>query len=95
MCRCLKVTDRGFSSVAKWCKGLQELRVYACSALTDHTLVKLGANVSSLKVLDCCGANALTGELASSGRHGIGQGGGNPDAGFETFTKTALQASCA
>ena len=49
VCRCLKVTDRGFSSVAKWCKGLQELRMYACSALTDQTLTKLGTSVSDLK----------------------------------------------
>lgn len=61
MRRCLKVKDRGFSSAAKWCKGLRELRMYACAALTDQTLTQLGTHLHDLRVLDCCGANAITG----------------------------------
>ena len=60
--RCLKLSDRGFSSAARRCRGLQDLRMYACSALTDSTLAQLGQNLRELHVLDCCGANALTGE---------------------------------
>ena len=62
LCRCLKVTDAGYESVAKHCRLLQELRMYACSGITDRTLVALGCHLAALRVVDICGANSVTGK---------------------------------
>ena len=61
VCRCNRVTDRGFESVARGCAQLVELRMYACAALTDRTLASVGRHLGQLQLLDCCGANAITG----------------------------------
>lgn len=60
--RCLRVTDAGYESIARHCRQLQELRMYACSGITDRTLAALGAHLA-LRVVDICGANAVTGRL--------------------------------
>ena len=41
-CRCVQVTDAGFEEVAKGCRNLQELRLYACSGVTDRALAAVG-----------------------------------------------------
>ena len=59
--RCLKVTDAGYESLAQHCRQLCELRMYACNIISDRTLVALGARLASLRVVDMCGANSISG----------------------------------
>ena len=35
--------------------------MYACAGLTDRTLRSVGQSLGQLELLDCCGANAITG----------------------------------
>ena len=49
MFRCVQVTDAGFEEVARGCRRLEELRLYACSGVTDRALAEVGT-LSSLRV---------------------------------------------
>ena len=60
-CRCLKVTDAGYEHTARHCRKLRELRLYACNLITDRTLLAIGAKLHSLRILDICGANSVSG----------------------------------
>ena len=42
MRRCVQVTDTGFEEVARGCRDLEELRLYACSGVTDRALAAVG-----------------------------------------------------
>ena len=62
------MTDAGYESVAKHCRLLQELRMYACSGITDRTLLALGKHLGNLRVVDICGANSVRGDPQASAR---------------------------
>ena len=43
------MTDAGFEEVARGCRDLEELRLYACSGVTDRALAAVGS-LASLRV---------------------------------------------
>lgn len=55
----MQVSDAGYTSLAKHCPQLGELRMYACSGITDVS-VKAFASLHQLQLIDLCGAALIT-----------------------------------
>lgn len=63
-CRCLKLTEKGLVFMASHCHRLQELRLYACSSVTDRCLQAFG-QLAELQLIDLCGGHCITGRPPS------------------------------
>ena len=68
-CRCMEITEKGYTAIASGCQGLQVLRMYACAHVNDATLRACGELLPDLRVIDICGAHLVTdnGAQVSSG----------------------------
>lgn len=61
----MKLTESGLVFMAGKCGSLQELRLYACSQVTDTCLRAFG-KLSQLCLLDLCGGHRATGQCSPS-----------------------------
>jgi len=68
-CRCMEITEKGYTATASGCQKLQVLRMYACAHVNDATLKACGELLLDLRVIDICGAHLVTdnGAQVSSG----------------------------
>ncbi len=68
-CRCMEITEKGYTAIASSCQKLQVLRMYACAHVNDATLKACGELLPDLRVIDICGAHLVTdnGAQVSSG----------------------------
>lgn len=68
-CRCMEITEKGYTAIAAGCPKLQVLRMYACAHVNDATLQACGQLLPDLRVIDICGAHLVTdnGAQVSSG----------------------------
>lgn len=68
-CRCMEVTEKGYTAIAAGCQRLQVLRMYACAHVNDATLTACGQLLPDLRIIDICGAHLVTdsGAQVSSG----------------------------
>lgn len=56
--------------MAQCCSLLEELRLYACSQVTDRCLLAFG-RLGHLKLIDLCGAHQLTGLISGLAVEGM------------------------
>lgn len=59
-CRCMEITEKGYTAIARGCQKLQVLRMYACAHVNDATLKACGQLLPDLRVIDICGAHLVT-----------------------------------
>lgn len=56
----MDITEKGYTAVARGCRRLQVLRMYACAHVNDAALKACGQLLPDLRVIDICGAHLVT-----------------------------------
>ena len=56
----MDVTEKGYVMLARCCRKIQVLRMYACAGVNDAVLKACGQFLQQLTVIDTCGAHLLT-----------------------------------
>lgn len=56
----MEVTEKGYMMLARCCRKIQVLRMYACAGVNDAVLKACGQFLQQLTIIDACGAHLLT-----------------------------------